>query len=167
MRGDLTAVKGIKRYGDCGTNVGLRAALIARHNSPPSEPQRSRAYSPFVCLSTPCPLGCRNASPHPNTPTAGQNAKAEPKPPSPTRGVPVLPAKVPCTVCGARQVYRPSEVFVGSLPRVWKREVTPRHGVCSRTKSSAGYLMQGLQALRSGLRGHTVLLHRRALSRLP
>jgi len=40
--------------------------------------------------------------------------------PSLTRGVPVLPARVPCSVCGARQVYRPSEVFIGSLPQVWK-----------------------------------------------
>jgi hypothetical protein len=29
-------------------------------------------------------------------------------------------ARVPCSVCGARQVYRPSEVFIGSLPQVWK-----------------------------------------------
>ena len=40
--------------------------------------------------------------------------------PSLTRGVPVLPSRVPCSVCGARQVYRPSEVFIGSLPQVWK-----------------------------------------------
>ena len=37
---------------------------------------------------------------------------AERRPPSLTRGVPVLPAKVPCSVCGARQVYRPSEVYI-------------------------------------------------------
>ncbi len=42
------------------------------------------------------------------------------KTPSLTRGVPVLPARVPCGVCGARQVYRPSEVFIGSLSQVWK-----------------------------------------------
>src|ERR1700757_388276 len=41
--------------------------------------------------------------------------------PSLTRGVPILPARVPCSVCGARQVYRPSEVFFGSVPQVWKR----------------------------------------------
>ena len=44
------------------------------------------------------------------------------KAPSLTRGVPVLPVRVPCSVCGARQVYRPSEVFFGSLPQVWKGE---------------------------------------------
>jgi hypothetical protein len=40
----------------------------------------------------------------------------------PHSGVPVLAARVPCSVCGARQVYRPSEVFFGSLPQVWKGE---------------------------------------------
>jgi hypothetical protein len=34
----------------------------------------------------------------------------------------ILPARVPCTVCGTRQVYRPSEVFIGSLPQIWKGE---------------------------------------------
>src|SRR5246500_3761170 len=33
--------------------------------------------------------------------------------PSLSRGVPILPARVPCSVCGTRQVYRPSEVFIG------------------------------------------------------
>jgi hypothetical protein len=42
--------------------------------------------------------------------------------PSLTKGIPVLPAKVPCVVCGTKQVYRPSEVFIGSLPQVWKGE---------------------------------------------
>jgi hypothetical protein len=42
--------------------------------------------------------------------------------PSLTKGVPVLPAKVPCVVCGTKQVYRPSEVFIGSMPQVWKGE---------------------------------------------
>jgi hypothetical protein len=42
--------------------------------------------------------------------------------PSLTKGVPALPARVPCSVCGTRQVYRPSEVFIGSLPQIWKGE---------------------------------------------
>jgi hypothetical protein len=42
--------------------------------------------------------------------------------PSLTKGVPVLPARVPCVVCGTKQVYRPCEVFIGSLPQVWKGE---------------------------------------------
>jgi hypothetical protein len=44
------------------------------------------------------------------------------KTPSLTRGVPVLPARVFCSVCGTKRVYRPSEVFIGNPPRIWKRE---------------------------------------------
>ena len=41
--------------------------------------------------------------------------------PSLTKGVPVLPARVPCSVCGTKRVYRPSEVFIGNPPRIWKQ----------------------------------------------
>jgi hypothetical protein len=39
-----------------------------------------------------------------------------------TKGIPVLPARVPCSVCGIKQVYRPSEVYIGSLRQIWKGE---------------------------------------------
>jgi Zn finger protein HypA/HybF involved in hydrogenase expression len=40
--------------------------------------------------------------------------------PSLTRGVPSLPFRVQCNVCGSRRAYRPSEVFIACLPRIWK-----------------------------------------------
>jgi hypothetical protein len=39
-----------------------------------------------------------------------------------TRGIPILPARVSCSVCGTKQIYRPSEVFIGALPQIWKGE---------------------------------------------
>jgi hypothetical protein len=75
-------------------------------------PLRYARVSPFVCLSTPsgARLICR---PDPN---CGAQT------PSLRRGVPVLPARVPCSVCGTKRVYRPSEVFIGNPPRIWKQE---------------------------------------------
>jgi hypothetical protein len=29
---------------------------------------------------------------------------------------------MPGSVCGTKRVYRPSEVFIGSPPRIWKQE---------------------------------------------
>jgi hypothetical protein len=40
--------------------------------------------------------------------------------PSLTRGIPVLPVRVLCTVCNSKRAYRPSEVFIGRLRRVWR-----------------------------------------------
>jgi hypothetical protein len=40
--------------------------------------------------------------------------------PSLTRGRPVLPTAVLCSLCGAKRAYRPSEVSIGTVGRVWK-----------------------------------------------
>jgi hypothetical protein len=40
--------------------------------------------------------------------------------PSLTRGRPMLPTPVLCSVCGAKRAYRPSEVFIGTVRRIWK-----------------------------------------------
>jgi hypothetical protein len=32
----------------------------------------------------------------------------------------MLPTPVLCSVCGAKRAYRPSEVFIGTVQRIWK-----------------------------------------------
>ena len=86
--------------------------------------------------------------------------------PSLTKGVPVLPARVPCGVCGTRQVYRPSEVFIGSLPQIWKHERRSADHASPRKKSRPSGALQRLQALYPNSRRGDERLSHRCVSRL-
>jgi hypothetical protein len=67
-------------------------------------------------------LPCRNVSPDSEMPSPNQtqslwSTNAHPR----QGGFPSFQPR-PCSVCGTEQVYRPSEVFIGSLPQIWKGE---------------------------------------------
>ena len=79
---------------------------------------REEDFRLLFAFPHPTALGCGNASPEPNTPSAGQvQEPAERKRRASPRGFPSFLHEYPVAFVGRSSVYRPSEVFIGNPPR--------------------------------------------------